>query len=51
MGQRRKKNVTPRFKGKSKRISYVRQNKIHTYNDSVYRDECHNLYYITRMSY
>jgi hypothetical protein len=25
--------------------------KFHTYNDSVYRDKCHNLYYIMRMSY
>jgi hypothetical protein len=25
--------------------------KYHTYNDSWYRDECHNLYYITRMYY
>jgi hypothetical protein len=23
-------------------------NKINIYNDSVYRDECHNLYYITK---
>jgi hypothetical protein len=27
------------------------QIKYHTYNDSMYRDECHNIYYITRMSY
>jgi hypothetical protein len=25
--------------------------KINTYNDSVYRDECHKLYYITKMPY
>ena len=25
--------------------------KSHTYDDSVYRDECHNFYYITIMSY
>jgi hypothetical protein len=29
----------------------MRKIKIHTYNDSVYRDECHKLYYIARMSY
>jgi hypothetical protein len=24
--------------------------KFHTYDDSVYRNKCHDLYYITRMS-
>jgi hypothetical protein len=43
--------VTPGFKGKSRCISYVRQIKIYTYNDSVYRDKRHQLYYITRISY
>jgi hypothetical protein len=43
--------VTPVFKAKSRYISYVRYNQVHTYNDSVYRDEYHNLYYITRMYY
>jgi hypothetical protein len=43
--------VTPESKDKSGCISYVRQRKLHTYNDLVYRDECHNHYYITRMSY
>jgi hypothetical protein len=31
--------------------SHMCTNKINTNNDSVYRDECHNLYYITKMSY
>jgi hypothetical protein len=44
-------SVTSRFKGKPGCVSYVRQIKIHTYNDSVYRDKRHNLYYITKMSY
>jgi hypothetical protein len=26
-------------------------NKNNTYNDSAYRDKCHKLYYITKMSY
>jgi hypothetical protein len=43
--------VTPQFKGKSRCISYTRQIEIHTCNKSVYRDECHQPYYITRMSY
>jgi hypothetical protein len=46
-----RKTVTPEFKGKPGYVSYVRQIKVHTYNNSVYRDECHNLYYITRMCY
>jgi hypothetical protein len=44
-------SVTPEIKDKSGCISYVRQIKLHTYNDSVYRDECYNLYYITRRAY
>jgi hypothetical protein len=43
--------VTPGFKGKPGCISYVRQIEIHTYNDSVYRDKFHKLYYIMRMCY
>jgi hypothetical protein len=44
-------DVTPGFKGKPRHVSYVRQIEIDTYNNSMYRDECHKLYYITRMSY
>jgi hypothetical protein len=43
--------VTPKIKDKSECISYVRQIKLHTYNDSAYSDEYYSLYYITRMSY
>jgi hypothetical protein len=43
--------ITTGFRGNPGCVSYVRQIEIHTYNDSVYRDECHKLYYITRMSY
>jgi hypothetical protein len=43
--------VTPGFKGKYRCISYMRQIKMYTDNDSVYREECHQLYYITRISY
>jgi hypothetical protein len=43
--------VTLEFKGKPMYVSYVRQIKTHTYNEAVYRGECHNIYYITRMSY
>jgi hypothetical protein len=39
------------IKGKLGCVSYVRQVKIYTYNDSMYRDECRDLYYITIMSY
>jgi hypothetical protein len=38
--------VTSKFKSKYRCISYVRQNKIHTYNDLVYRDN-----YIMKISY
>jgi hypothetical protein len=31
--------------------TYGRQIKLHTYNDSMYKDKCYNLYYITRISY
>jgi hypothetical protein len=43
--------VTTGFKGKSGCVSNMRQIEIHAYNDSVYRDECHKLYFITRISY
>jgi hypothetical protein len=43
--------VTPGFKGQTW-VRLIRAPiKINTYNDSVYRDECHNLYYITKISY
>jgi hypothetical protein len=33
-------------------VSYIcAKIKFYTYNDSVYRDKCHNLYFITRMFY
>lgn len=40
--------ITVGFNDKSGCVSNMRQIKIHAYNDSVYRDECHKLYYITR---
>jgi hypothetical protein len=45
------KNVTPGFKDKFGCVSYVRQIKNHTYDDTIYRDKCHKLYYIARISY
>jgi hypothetical protein len=44
------RDFTSEFKGNPVCVSYVRQQKIHTYSDSMYRDECHNLYYIMKIS-
>jgi hypothetical protein len=40
--------VTPEFKRQTRVRLICAPNKINTYNDSVYRDECHNIYYITK---
>jgi hypothetical protein len=45
------KTVTPEFEGQTRVHLIYAQNKINTYNDSVYRDECHKHYYVTKMSY
>jgi hypothetical protein len=45
------KTVTPVFEGQTRvRLIYA-PNKINTYNDSMYRDECQKHYYVTKMSY
>jgi hypothetical protein len=41
----------PNLRANSDASHMCARNKIHTYNKSVYRYECHKLYYITRMSY
>jgi hypothetical protein len=46
-----KVNVTPGFKGQTRVCLICVPNKINTYNDSVYSDECHKLYYIIKMYY
>jgi hypothetical protein len=43
--------VTPGFKWQTQECLIYAPIKINTYNDSLYRDECHNIYYITKMSY
>lgn len=44
-------DVTPEFKDKSRCTLYVCQDQtIHIY-DSIYKNQCHNIYYIMKFSY
>jgi hypothetical protein len=40
--------ITSGFKGQTRMCLICAPKKINKYNDSVYRDECHKLYYIMK---
>jgi hypothetical protein len=43
--------MSPGFKRQTRGRLICAPKKVNIYNDSVYKDECHKLYYITKIPY